>query len=308
MRLKLFRIIQKNFSPLIAKIHPEIRLLIARAIPSQGAKTLFDPNSLRHFSHMNSSAFYKSVQFSSKTKLLVDINDIIGFRGALNGKWDNTCLNVVQKMGRENSIFIDIGGNVGTTCIPIGALGVPIVVFEPNKELAGILLQNASANNLTRIDVLNVALSDLKNANTYMMLNSPIGNTGASSLLANWSLSKSNNKKTECYVSTLDKSLKFLNLHIGNKLLIIKIDVEGFEREVLNGSKETINRNRPIVIFENNLKLAEDSQFSMKYFNKIFQKYDFFEIDENLNLSDFEPTRTCNAIAIPNNLTKKLRC
>jgi len=307
MRLKLFRIIQKNFSPLIAKIHPEIRLLIARAIPSQGAKTLFDPNSLRHFSHMNSGAFYKSVQFSCKTKLLVDINDIIGFRAALNGKWDNTCLNIVQKIGSENSIFIDIGGNVGTTCIPIGALDVPIVVFEPNKELAGILLQNASANNLTRINVLNVALSDLKNANTYMMLNSPIGNTGASSLLANWSLSKSNNKKTECYVSTLDKSLKFLNLNIGNKLLIIKIDVEGFEREVLNGSKETINRNRPIVIFENNPKLAEDSQFSMKYFNKIFQKYDFFEIDENLILSDFEPKKTCNAIAIPNNLTKKLR-
>lgn len=305
MRIENVRFLQKAFSPLIAKIHPTIRLLIARAIPSEGFKTLFDPNLLRLYSRLNPGAYYKSVHFSSDTKIMVDLNDIIGFRSALKNYWDDTCLNLIHKIGIGNSTFIDIGANVGTICIPIGALGVPVVAFEPNKELAGILLQNASANNL-KIDVLNLALSDPQNSNSYLTLNSPIGNTGATSLLSDWSLSKSNNKKTECYVSTLDKSLEFLNFKTEGKKLIIKIDVEGYEREVLNGSTRAINLYRPIVIFENNPKLNENPDSALQYFKKFFSYYDFFKITEDLVLSTFEPEKTCNVIAIPKDFTEKL--
>ena len=300
--------LQLILSPILGRLHPEIRLTIAQVVKIQSFRTLLNPNSLRHFANLKFKPYLKRINFEGNTNLLVDINDFIGYQSAINGKWDSTCFNLVKKSGFDIQIFFDIGANIGTTCIPIAKTGIRVIAFEPNKELGSILLRNVFLNSINNLDFVNMGISGPDDLNSMAKLQTPVGNKGASSILSDWRTGKSLTVSKNCRLSTIDATVTYFgHKSFANKRILIKIDVEGFEREVLNGSKETINRNRPIVIFENNPKQGEDSQFSMKYFNKIFQKYDFFEIDENLILSDFEPTRTCNAIAIPNNLTKKLR-
>ena len=84
------------------------------------------------------------------------------------------------------------------------------------------------------------------------------------------------------------------------KNLVIKVDVEGYEREVFKGANETINLHRPIIIFENNpIFLDKDKQEEIFYSQ--FKNYSFYSISQELILSDFDiNTRYENAIAIPN--------
>tara|TARA_A100000164_G_C21917865_1_gene779134 strand:- start:457 stop:1125 length:669 start_codon:yes stop_codon:yes gene_type:complete len=50
-----------------------------------------------------------------------------------------------------------------------------------------------------------------------------------------------------------------------NKVGLLKIDVEGFEKKVLLGAKGLIERNNPVIIIEqNHIKLEEEKAFSAK--------------------------------------------
>jgi hypothetical protein len=50
----------------------------------------------------------------------------------------------------------------------------------------------------------------------------------------------------------------------------IKIDVEGFEREVIEGAREVIRRHEPIVYFEYLDGYAADRGFSVDSFRELF--------------------------------------
>lgn len=101
------------------------------------------------------------------------------------------------------------------------------------------------------------------------------------------------------YLTTVDDIFKFLDKFDSSKSieLIIKIDVEGFETEVLDGAEETINYFRPEIIFENNP--STDSRKSLFWRSLI--DYTIFKISPEIKLSHFnEHKRFENAIAIPN--------
>jgi len=300
-----FKKILKITSPFISRINPSLRVKLAKILRHQGIQTLFDPNSLSIFSKINKETHLEKVNYFGGTTLIVDINEIVGFRTAVNGKWDLTSFNLINKLNEKNMIFIDIGAHIGTSSVPIANLGVQVICFEANLNSAQLLLSNISLNKIPKIIVFPFAIGSTGETGSWLQLSTYSGNIAASSLLSNWGAGKELLSKKYVYVTSLDETLRFLGLMEDPKNLVIKVDVEGYEREVFKGAKEAINLHRPIIIFENN-PIFSDQDKQEEIFYSHFINYSFFSISQELILSDFDiNTRYENAIAIPDEKRKE---
>jgi FkbM family methyltransferase len=137
---------------------------------------------------------------------------------------------------------IDIGANLGTFPILYSQemKYTHFFCFEPTKDIS-----NHASNNLNNANInhtmYNVALSNF-NGKAGLLHH---GNHQQNKL----TLLKTDN---EIEVRTLD-SYAFQDVSL------IKIDVEGHEMEVLEGSIKTINSNRPIIILEYHPEADSDS-------------------------------------------------
>lgn len=137
---------------------------------------------------------------------------------------------------------IDIGAHVGISVIQWAGMFENVYAFEPMKDHYDCLLENTKDFN--NIEYFNCALS-----NTTTVRNAAYRtnkNSGSFQLLDDNYQQPSKKAPREIYkieTKTLD-SFNFKNIDL------IKIDVEGWEYEVLLGAKNTIIENHPILIVE----------------------------------------------------------
>ena len=113
--LKIFKQFKKNF-------------LIKKCIHH------FDPNVIRkNYSHSFTSKEVK-INFLEGV-YYVDINDHLGYRFFLEEGFDNFLLMLGKKLKiSEKDILLDIGANIGTTCIPFAILtGAEVIGIEASK-------------------------------------------------------------------------------------------------------------------------------------------------------------------------------
>jgi FkbM family methyltransferase len=149
-------------------------------------------------------------------------------------------------------VFLDIGANFGSVCIPI-ARNYRVLAFEPQVDLFNRCVEHSRINNTFNITVENLALSSeslIKKVGGITKLYKPPGNSGAASFRIDWNPSLKESEAISVKVTTLDTYLKnnsYFNL-LDN--ILMKIDVEGEELSVLEGSSDFISRHRPIVIME----------------------------------------------------------
>lgn len=84
-------------------------------------------------------------------------------RYALDAEWATaTTQAVVEFFGPSRSgTYVDVGGNIGLTVVPIAANGINVIAFEPSPRNFGYLQQNIAANGVSsRVTAENVALMD----------------------------------------------------------------------------------------------------------------------------------------------------
>jgi FkbM family methyltransferase len=129
---------------------------------------------------------------------------------------------------RSNDLFVDIGANVGVyTVLAAGAVGTTAVAIEPLPDTFAKLLTNLRANRLDgKAKPHNIGLgrseSTLRFTTDKDTMNHVITDE-------NWS-----GPSLEVQVRTLDAVLE------GQTPALIKIDVEGWESEVLAGAEATL--------------------------------------------------------------------
>ena len=136
----------------------------------------------------------------------------------------------------KDGVFIDIGANVGRYTIKmakqIGNRG-KVIAIEADPENYRIMLENIKLNKLENVYAFNVACWD-KEEDIKFAAGSigAIVKNGISSIK-----SESSNKMITVHGNTLDNILMGLGIE---KVDIVKIDVEGAEKEVLLGMRNTI--------------------------------------------------------------------
>jgi FkbM family methyltransferase len=153
--------------------------------------------------------------------------------------WETTTQPLLFELAREAKIFVDVGAYSGIyvilACIANAELHA--VAFEPNRVKLRQLRSNVALNGLTdRVTIIGKALSSQAGR---AWLTIPSDDSQAS--LAG---SGAGGRTVEVPVTTGDDALA--DLPVG----LIKIDVKGFEPEVLSGLTRVITSRHPKIIVE----------------------------------------------------------
>ncbi len=298
----------KFTSPIIAKLNPGLRLALAKAVPSEGIKTLFDPNSIRNYAKLGINPTFKTIKLDSGISASVDINDIIGYRTALNKKWDDSSLNFIKQYKANETLYIDIGANTGLTSIPIATLGYETIAFEPNPYALTQLAHNLSLNSPLKFCLLPFVLGKSSKNLEYVQLFIPPGNMGATSVNREWSPGLSQNHCVFAPLISLDKALA--SIFTPEKIrsfrnILMKMDAEGFEDEVIEGASELIASCRPVILFENNPPKNQIS--NRRRFWETLDKYDFIVMNDGVKAEFDANMRYENVFAIPHEKLKLIK-
>ncbi len=131
----------------------------------------------------------------------------------------------------QRRICIDIGANVGLWSCELVDHFDQVIAFEPVAEFRDCFSKNVKKQNYVMHPVA------LGREESMINMNIVEGNTGHSHIDTN-SIGQGS-----IPLKTLD-SFNFDNVDM------IKIDVEGFEEEILAGAEQTILRNKPILAIE----------------------------------------------------------
>jgi FkbM family methyltransferase len=140
---------------------------------------------------------------------------------------------------RPDDLFVDVGANVGSyTILAAGAVGARCVSFEPDRETMRSLERNVAANALD--DRVELRQSVVGRSDGIAQFTS-----GADTL--NHVVNALDTNAVSAQMTTLDTALE------GRSPQVLKIDVEGYELEVIAGASQILESREIIaVIIETN--------------------------------------------------------
>jgi FkbM family methyltransferase len=141
-------------------------------------------------------------------------------------------------------VFVDIGANCGHVALSVLPHYRNLLLFEPNPTLAEILRVIFSGQN--KVVIKECAIVDESSVGE-MTLTVPQDSSGLATLGVT-ELSKQHHQTNSYKIktSTLANEVEGFSL----EKAYIKIDVEGFEANIIDSAKNLINTQRPIVGFE----------------------------------------------------------
>jgi FkbM family methyltransferase len=135
--------------------------------------------------------------------------------------------------------MIDIGANIGIFARPSAEQFEHVICFEPVLKNFEVLQKNLET--YSNVELHNLGLSDRDQTATFEFQTLKCGHTKqVAEFVPNPEFEQHTGELT-----TLDR-FNFESVDW------IKIDVEGFENTVLDGSRDTIQRNRPWLLIEDN--------------------------------------------------------
>lgn len=149
---------------------------------------------------------------------------------------------------KELNYIVDVGANRGDWSLGILSLITPkkLIAIEPSQELNPILKSRLA--NYPNVTIFNVAVGDSPGNATFNITS----HSHNSSLLApkteimnefSGDTSWDTKKQVDVPIETLDNLLSDLP-----EISLLKIDVQGYEKKVLEGSKETLKKTKFILL------------------------------------------------------------
>ena len=188
------------------------------------------------------------------------------------GTYEKGILSFLQSNLRKGDCFVDVGANIGLMSIfasnCVGNEG-QVLAYEAHPKTAELLKENIGLNQLLNIQVCQYALGSEE---------------GQTKIYDNWQINRGG---ASLIVKTNDSVAFDIDIHqLDNKIpanlqpKVIKIDVEGFELEVLKGASETIKRFQPILIveFSEIRENVHESASQLVEIIKTFGNYRFYKL------------------------------
>ncbi|MFO8236615.1 MAG: FkbM family methyltransferase [Bacteroidales bacterium] len=170
-----------------------------------------------------------------------------------------------EKITQEGGMVIDIGAHTGDTTVPmalaIGENGI-VLGLEPNKYVFKILEKNAELNEtLTNIIPLCFAATSKEGTFTFNYSDASFCNGGFLSQI------KNKNHKHKYTLEVIGKNLqKFLLNNYKReleKLSLIKIDAEGYDKEILKTIPVILEEYKPALMIECYKRLNEEERHEL---------------------------------------------
>lgn len=191
----------------------------------------------------------------------------------------------LSKILRKDSTYVDVGANIGTLVLK-GAMLVGkdghVIAIEAHPRTFKILESNLKLNNCNNIELINSAVGN-KKGTVYF---SDIKADDTNKILTE------SEKGIKVQIETLDVLLNHIN-HID----LLKIDVEGFEKQVFEGGKATLNKSK-LIFFES---------YEKNYSNYDYHTGDIISLLNNMGFHVFRIVDNQNVLQL-NKDYKSLKC
>ncbi len=230
-----------------------------------------------------------------------DLSSFIDWETYFYGAYEPEVLSLIAELanraGSDHAAFIDVGANVGQHSLFAASRGLRVVAFEPWDVARGRLEANVGDNGLTNVQVFACALG---REDSRQEMYVPAGvNTGTGSLLADYN--PDNNTATQPVdVRRGDGVLREVRLPPTS---ILKLDVEGTERAVLEGLQRFIQCSRPSIIMEVSAETRQSFASAEEFMALLPEDSELFEIRRRfdrhaLEIFDFDHCRG-NILILP---------
>ena len=183
----------------------------------------------------------------------LDLRQGIDFAIFLQGGFEPSTLREYGRLVKKGDTVFDVGANIGAHTLPLAKLVGPdgvVAAFEPTDYAFNKLQQNL---------VLNPTLAQRVNA-IQALLVGKAEEPKPAAIPSSWSLVAPSlrenihpvhkgtyNSLSGATAIQLDQWVEENNIH---RLDFVKIDVDGFEIDVLEGAKQTLERFRPRIMME----------------------------------------------------------
>jgi FkbM family methyltransferase len=200
--------------------------------------------------------------------------------------YDEDIIELIKKNIIPNSSFLDVGANYGQMSVLMSKFienngNGKVYSFEAEPFVGEVLQKNVGINNCKNIEIVLGAVHnksgeklifpepDFKRFDSY-------GSYGIDPLALN---------------GRTVETLTIDSLNIQEKVSFIKVDIQGSDLFALQGAKETILKNKPVILFE------FEEQFQ-KEFKTSFN--DYVEFVESIDYKFIEIISLVNYLIVPN--------
>ena len=155
------------------------------------------------------------------------------------GEFSDAEVELMKQLIKPGNTVLDVGANFGALTLPmaqlVGGHGL-VYAFEPQPQIYDLLYRNIKQNELENVVLYNCA----------------VGSSCGDISIPNLESTGSHNYSGVSIGSgDMTAKLMIIDSLLLENVNFIKIDVEGFEREVIKGARETIKRCRPFLYVEN---------------------------------------------------------
>ena len=138
----------------------------------------------------------------------------------------------------KNKDIIDAGAFTGDTTLPLSKItDKNVYAFEPFNDSFELLVKNVNDNNITNIIPINKSLGNINGERSLFL-----SGDNVQGITSNPNIRQYDNE-IKVQETTLDNFVEENNLDVG----FITVDVEGAEKDLLNGALNTIRSQKPIL-------------------------------------------------------------
>jgi FkbM family methyltransferase len=187
------------------------------------------------------------IRTASGGRLVVDPGslEVFAFIDLNGGAWEAHDIAACKAVLERGQVFYDVGANAGVFTVEIAAAfddAVQVRAFEPQPSLARSLALSAARNGFRNVHVHPVILgAEPGEVDLFIP---------ASTIHASVVARDGRSQRLACAKTTIDAEVERGALPA---LDVIKMDVEGAERSVVQGALETIARHEPSIVFESDI-------------------------------------------------------
>lgn len=175
---------------------------------------------------------------------------------------------------QQDILVLDIGANIGCISQALEYNGYRVVAFEPQPEVFNLLRKNIAG------EAYNIALGREEGEGKMPKIRyDDKNNVGSMSIGAS------------SVLGTITVPIKTIDSFNFEDVGVMKIDVEGFEEEVLRGAVDTINRCKPILYIEDDRVTKSASLHAFlkelgyeweEHLPPLYRKDNYFGLEKNI--------------------------